>query len=111
MTAGEGRTAARRAPRRRRQFSVEQAQARLRALYPGAPEPIIEEAALRLGGRAWRQPLAINRAAHLVVIAILRHRFTDYDALHARHGLTRDEAMEVVRPEIDDMLEAWGRRL
>lgn len=111
MMRGEGPSAGRRHLRRRRQFSIEEAQARLRALYPGAPETVIEAAALRLGGRAWRQPLAISRAARLVVGAILRHRFTDYDALQVRHGLSREEAMEAVRPEIEEQLRAWGRSI
>lgn len=53
-----------------------------------------------LAGREWAQPVTIGQAFGLVAQAHVRHAFTDYDRLLRIPGVTRDEALLIVRPEV-----------
>lgn len=43
-----------------------------------------------------------------MLAAVIRHQLTDYDSLITNAGLTREEALCIVQPEIDDWLTAWS---
>jgi hypothetical protein len=93
---------------------VEQFAARVRELFPKCPpgreREIAEHACLKYSGRVGRSAAAKaldSGAVHLAVIAHLRHRETNYDALLAR-GYERWEARAQVEEAVDRALKAWA---
>jgi hypothetical protein len=89
--------------------------AEIARMFPGCPaeraEAIARHAALRGSGRVGRS--AAGRAAEphaveLAVIASVRHRETEYDAL-LMSGVDRAEARDRVSGELDVVLERWRR--
>ncbi len=78
----------------------------LRALAPLIPyadsEPVLERAA-----RLMRADLSVGAALWLALVAHVRHRHTDYDALLAE-GYDRDAARHFVVDETEAMLKQWG---
>ncbi len=49
----------------------------------------------------------LDHAVELAVVAHIRHRFTRYEAL-LDGGVDRDEAREIVQPEVLRTLARWG---
>jgi hypothetical protein len=89
--------------------------AEIARMFPGCPteraEAIARHAALRGSGRVGRSAAgraAEPHAAELAVIASIRHRETDYDAL-LMSGVDRAEARDRVRADVDAVLERWRR--
>jgi hypothetical protein len=78
----------------------------LRLLAPLIPfsesEPVLERAA-----KITREGLTVNAALWLALVAHVRHRFTDYDALLAE-GYDRDSARHFVVEATEAMLTRWG---
>jgi hypothetical protein len=78
----------------------------LRLLAPLIPyadsEPVLERAA-----KLTRADLAIGAALWLAIVAHVRHRHTDYDALLAE-GYDRDAARHFVVEETEAVLRLWG---
>jgi hypothetical protein len=78
----------------------------LRLLAPLIPlaesEPVLEWAA-----KLTREGLTVNAALWLALVAHVRHRFTDYDALLAE-GYDRDSARHFVVGATEAMLTRWG---
>jgi hypothetical protein len=78
----------------------------LRLLAPLIPysesEPVLERAA-----KLTRADLTVNAALWLALVAHVRHRFTDYDALLA-DGYDRDAARYFVVHDTEDTLQRWG---
>jgi hypothetical protein len=84
-------------------------------LFPGCPteraEVIARHAAQRGSGRVGRSAAgraAEPRAVELAVIASIRHRETDYDAL-LMSGVDRAQARDRVSARVDEVLERWRR--
>jgi hypothetical protein len=79
---------------------------RLRGLAPLIPfadsEPVLERA-LKLN----RAELSLGAALWLALVAHVRHRHTEYDALLAE-GYDRDAARHFVVDAIEDVLASWG---
>ena len=85
-------------------------------LFPGCPPreaaEIAERTAARGSGRVGRSAAGRNleeQALTLAVVAAIRHRHTDYDALLAR-GSEREFARERVALRVGEVLEKWRRR-
>ncbi len=78
----------------------------LRILAPLIPfsdsEPVLERAA-----RLTRADLTVNAALWLALVAHVRHRFTDYDAL-LDDGYDRDAARHFVVEATEVVLTRWG---
>ncbi len=78
----------------------------LRALAPLIPysdsEPVLERAA-----KLAREDLSLGAALWLALVAHVRHRHTEYDALLAE-GYDRDSARHFVVEETEAALTAWG---
>lgn len=89
--------------------------AEIARLFPGCPaeraEAIARHAALRGSGRVGRSAAGRATEPHaveLAVIASIRHRETDYDAL-LMSGVDRAEARERVGGDVNVVLERWRR--
>jgi hypothetical protein len=83
------------------------------SLYPKCPpetaERIAEHACRKYSGRVGRSAAAKSfdeQAIYLAVQAHVRHHLTNYDELLAR-GYDRFEAREMVRDEVERVLDAW----
>jgi hypothetical protein len=78
----------------------------LRALAPLIPyadsEPVLERAA-----KIARGDVSPGAALWLAIVAHIRHRHTDYDALLAE-GYDRDAARHFVVDATDETLRTWG---
>jgi hypothetical protein len=78
----------------------------LRLLVPRIPyadsEPVLERAA-----KLTRADLSTGAALWLAIVAHVRHRQTDYDALLAE-GYDRDAARHFVVEETEAVLRLWG---
>jgi hypothetical protein len=78
----------------------------LRLLAPRIPyadsEPVLERAA-----KLTRADLSVGAALWLAIVAHVRHRHTDYDALLAE-GYDRDAARHFVVQETEAVLRLWG---
>jgi hypothetical protein len=87
----------------RRQTELRKA---LRSLAPLIPfsdsEPVLDRAA-----RLTRADLSTGAALWLAIVAHVRHRHTDYDALLA-DGYDRDAARHFVVEETEGVLRRWG---
>ena len=85
----------------------------IRQMFPGCPleeaRAIAQHTSVRGSGRVGRtsagQALE-EEALRAAVIAAIRHRYTKYDRLLMR-GVSRMEARDAVRDEIDGVLERW----
>lgn len=95
-----------------REFIASFAQ-RIVGLYPGCPTATAEEIALHAcekhSGRVGRSAAAKDldvKAVTLAVMAYVRHRKTNYDALLSR-GVDRQEARATIRAKVDEVMEAW----
>jgi hypothetical protein len=87
--------------------------AAIRTQFPGCPaeraERIARHAGARSSGRVGRTSAgrALDPdAVHLAVAAAVRHEDTGYEELLMR-GISRTEARELVRDDIDQILRAW----
>jgi hypothetical protein len=85
----------------------------IRLQFPGCPAErasrIAEHAGARSSGRIGRTSAGRTldpAAVRLAVIAAIRHEDTDYDKFLMR-GVTRGEARELVRPDIDRIVREW----
>lgn len=95
-------------PEERERF-LEQLGVYLAAMYPGCPprwrKQLVEQARKR--GHYGR----LGEIAGVLAANSIRHRGTDYERLlginGGREGLTRDEARQVVREDVADMLAEW----
>ena len=52
--------------------------------------------------------MTIGQALGLVALAHVHHAFTDYDRLLRIPGMTRDEALLIVRPEVAAIIAGWA---
>jgi len=85
----------------------------VRALFPHCPpgreQAIAEHACEKYSGRVGRSASAKaldEHAINLAVTAHIRHTETEYDTLLAQ-GYDRFDARQVVRGQIDEILETW----
>lgn len=85
----------------------------IRQMFPGCPlddaRAIAVHTSLRGSGRVGRTSAGRaleEEALRAAVIAAIRHRYTKYDRLLMR-GVSRMEARDAVRNEIDGVLERW----
>jgi hypothetical protein len=85
----------------------------IRQLFPGCPleeaRAISAHTSVRGSGRVGRTSggrALDEEALRAAVIAAIRHKHTKYDRLLMR-GVSRMEARDAVRDEIDSMLERW----
>jgi hypothetical protein len=83
-------------------------------LFPGCPagraEAIARHTSLRGSGRVGRSAAGRSldeKAATLAVVASVRHEDTEYDSL-LMSGVSREEARDQVRPDIDRVLTGWA---
>lgn len=79
-------------------------QVRLR--FPACPGYFRDEIAERLAARAVPPGLE-RRAIEDMARSVIRHQLTDYDALLMEHTLSREEARQIVEPEVEDWLAGW----
>jgi len=85
----------------------------IRQLFPGCPmeeaRAIAAHTSVRGSGRVGRTSggrALEEEALHAAVVAAIRHRHTKYDRLLMK-GVSRMEARDAVRNDIDDLLERW----
>jgi len=88
---------------------------RIQALFPACPpdeaQAIASHTAVRGSGRVGRTAAGRSldeEALTLAVLAAIRHRHTDYDALLSL-GLDRDEARGKIQDQVEEILEEWRR--
>ena len=98
-----------------RVLTAEMAEA-IQKLFPRCPpndaREIAAHTAARGSGRVGRSAAGRKldeNALTMAVIAAVRHRYTDYDALLAR-GVERTEARERIAGEIEEITERWRGR-
>jgi len=90
-------------PPTRRNQELRQALRRLAPLILYADsEPVLERAA-----KLAREDLSLGAALWLALVAHVRHRHTDYDALLAE-GYDRDAARHFVVEQTEEVLRGWG---
>jgi len=87
----------------------------IRASYPGCPPTeatrIAEWTCVKHSGRVGRSAAAKEldpEALRLAVVAHIRHEHTNYDELLMRHD-DRPLARQMIRPEIERILDEWRR--
>lgn len=95
------------------QAYISQFAKRVRALYPhcspGREQTIAEHACEKYSGRVGRSASAKALDEHAINLAVtghIRHTETEYDTLLAQ-GYDRFDARQVVRVQIDEILETW----
>jgi hypothetical protein len=92
---------------RREQHNQAETKAKMLALFPSMPVDEAEETvahAFEVGsGRVGRTKIT------LAVIAMIRHRHTEYDCLLA-DGCNRDVAREAVFPQVNSILARWRQQ-
>src|SRR5581483_11433449 len=95
-------------------FASEMADA-IKRLFPACPDDdareIADHASVRGSGRVGRSAAGralADDAVTAAVVASIRHRYTDYDALLMR-GVDRREARDRIRSVVDDVLTKWRR--
>jgi hypothetical protein len=87
----------------------------IRQMFPGCPpeeaQAIARHTSVRGSGRVGRSASGRaleEEALRAAVVASIRHRHTKYDRLLMK-GLSRMEARDTVRDDIDRVLESWRR--
>lgn len=102
------------APRARRsnakstRFSRSAVDEHISAAHPQIPAELAAILAERISSREWRLPLTIGRAFALTAQAYVRHEMTDYDRILRVPGLTREEALLIVKAEVQAIMDAWA---
>lgn len=83
--------------------------AQVHARFPSCPGYFRDEIAERLAART--VPPGLERQAlEEMARSVIRHQLTDYDELLAEHTLSREEARQIVEPEVEDWFAAWETR-
>ena len=80
---------------------------RVLARLPACPGYYRDEIAERLAARGIPPGLE-RQAVEEMARSVVRHQLTDYDALLTEHTLSREEARQIVEPEVADWLAEWG---
>ena len=80
----------------------------VRARHGLCPPEVLAHLVELLAAREWGEPVTIGQAFGLVAQAHVRHAFTDYDRLLRIPGMTRDEALLIVRPEVAAIIAGWA---
>lgn len=80
--------------------------------FPEIPEKekklVLKHGFKKFSGRVGRtNSIPLSRKASLAVIAHVRHKHTEYDAL-LKDGKDRDEARKLTRRRIENILRKWG---
>lgn len=88
-----------------RQHWVTQVHAR----FPSCPGYFRDEIAERLAARTV-PPGMERQAVENMARSVIRHQLTGYDDLLAEHTLSREEARQIVEPEVEDWFAAWENR-
>lgn len=83
--------------------------AKVRARFPSCPGYYRDEIAERLATRTVLPGLE-RQAVEEMARSVIRHQLTDYDALLARHTLSREEVRQIVEPEVEDWFAEWEDR-
>lgn len=80
----------------------------LKARHSLCPPELLEHFVELLATREWGEPVTIGQAFGLVSHAHVRHAMTDYERLLRIPGMTRDEALMIVRPEVVAIVASWA---
>ncbi len=80
----------------------------LKARHSLCPPELLDHFVELLATREWRDRVTIGQAFGLVSHAHVRHAMTDYDRLLRIPGLTREEALLIVRPEVVAIIASWA---
>lgn len=80
----------------------------LKACHSLCPPELLAHFVELLATREWGDPVTIGQAFGLVSHAHVRHAMTDYDRLLRIPGLTREEALLIVRPEVVAIVSSWA---
>jgi len=80
----------------------------LKAHHGLCPPVVLAHLIEVLATREWDEPVTIGQAFGLVSHAYVRHAMTDYDRLLRIPGLTREEALLIVRPEVVAIVASWA---
>ena len=75
--------------------------------FPYCPEERRQMIADRVMTHGWTCSTSIVTAVSIVVHTHIRHTLTDYETWLDRHGITRQEARLMVKPEVDDWFSYW----
>ncbi len=86
--------------KRFKSFSRAAIEGHLKARHSLCPPELMAHFIDLLAAREWAEPVTIGQAFGLVSHAHVRHAMTDYDRLLRTPGLTREEALLIVRPEV-----------
>ena len=80
----------------------------LRARHSLCPPDLLAHFVELLAAREWRDRVTIGQAFGLVSHAHVRHAMTDYDRLLRIPGMTREEALLIIRPEVVAIVASWA---
>jgi hypothetical protein len=83
----------------------------LKARHSLCPPDLLAHFVELLATREWGEPVTIGQAFGLVAHAHVRHAMTDYDRLLRIPGMTREEALLIVRPEVVAIVAGWATPL
>lgn len=89
-------------------FSRSAVDEHIRGAHPGIPAELAAILAERISSREWRVPLTMGRAFALAAQAYVRHELTDYDRILRVPGLTREEALLIVKAEVQAIMGTWA---
>jgi len=80
----------------------------VKARHGRCPPEVMVHLVAVLASREWGEPVTIGQAFGLVAQAHVRHTCTDYDRLLRIPGMTREEALLIVRPEVAAIIAGWA---
>jgi hypothetical protein len=96
---------------RKSEYPAVMVRSHLEAHHPKCPPEIIEVIVARVAGRTWNPLVSVGEAVEIVADGYIRHKLTDYERLLNLHRLTREEARQVVNPEVNAIVASWRRNV
>lgn len=94
--------------KRFKNFTRASVEGHLKARHGLCPQELLAHFVELLATREWGEPVTIGQAFGLVSHAYVRHAMTDYDHLLRVPGMTREEALLIVRPEVVAIVASWA---
>ena len=88
-------------------FTQEEVEETLLIHFPYCPKDRRQMIADRVMTHGWTSSTSIVTAVSIVVHTHIRHTLTDYETWLDHHGITRQEARLMVKPEVDDWFDYW----
>lgn len=88
-------------------FDAHSVAAGMRAYVPGCPEPHRSQIATTIRIQPYPKKKKLKLVVFATAHAYIRHKLTDYESWIGRDGITRAEAVQMIKPELDDIFQEW----